>query len=175
MAFADPAEIELLVLDVDGVMTAGDAVLTDTGQSIYFFNTRDGCGLKYWHRSGGKTAIITGRQSHAVQARAELLGIQFVYQSALKKIDAFRRCLTEAGVEAQRVCYVGDDLPDLPPLPHCGYPVAVADAVPEVKASAVYVTKARGGAGAVREVIERLLRARNKWSAILQAYHDQKL
>lgn len=175
MTFCDPAEIELLALDVDGVLTAGHAIADDTGRTFYAFDTQDGSGIKYWQRCGGKIALITGRQSPVIELRAETLGIEFVYQAALKKIEPFRRCLVDTGVDPQRVCYVGDDLPDLPVIRHCGYPVAVANAVPEIKRAAAYVTTRPGGAGAVREVIELLLRARGQWDQIVQGYIDQKL
>ncbi len=164
-----------MVLDVDGVLTAGEVILSDTGACTYHFNTQDGAGIKYWQRCGGRTAIITGRESKAVEIRAEQLGIEFVYQHALKKLVAFRQCLADAGVSADKVCYVGDDLPDVPPMINCGYPVAVVNAVQCVKESAAYVTKASGGNGAVREVIELLLTAKGKWAAVLQGYFEQKL
>ncbi|NLX06172.1 MAG: HAD hydrolase family protein [Phycisphaerae bacterium] len=175
MAHCQLEQIELLVLDVDGVLTAGEVILTDAGNMIYQFCTQDGSGIKYWHRCGGKTAIITGRESKAVLIRAQQLGIQYVYQAALKKIEAYRRCLAETGVDPAAVCYVGDDLPDLPPMRYCGYPVAVANAVEPIKEAAAFVTARSGGQGAVREVIERILQAQGKWSGILEGYRDQKL
>lgn len=175
MTFANPADIELLILDVDGVMTAGQVVIDDTGRLINFFNVQDGSGIKYWHRCGGKTAIISGRSSNAVNIRAKVLGIELVYQDALRKIEAYRKVLAASGVDPARTCCVGDDLPDLPLLVNCGYPVAVANAVDEVKQRAAYVTRRPGGSGAVREVIERLLRAKGKWDAIVAGYDGQKL
>ncbi len=165
----------MLVLDVDGVLTAGEVVIGDTGRLINFFNVLDGSGLKYWHRNGGKTAIISGRESNAVTIRAQDLGIERVYQGALKKIEAYRQCLAEMRVDPGRVCCVGDDLPDLPLLCNCGYPVAVANAVDEVKERAAFVTKRVGGSGAVREVIELLLRARGRWADIVAGYTSQKI
>jgi len=175
MTFSDPANIELLVLDVDGVMTAGEVVIDEAGNTSYRFDVQDGTGIKYWHRMGGKTAIITGRSSRAVEVRAEMLGIELVYQSSLRKIETFRRCLADSGVAPQRTCCVGDDLPDLPVMLNCGYPVAVANAAAEVRRAAAYVTTRPGGAGAVREVVELLLKARGHWQQILQRYYDQKL
>ena len=175
MVFSDPAEIKLLVLDVDGVLTAGEVVIDDTGRLINFFNVTDGSGIKYWHRSGGKTAVISGRSSGAVAIRAKDLGIEYVYQGALRKIEAFRKCLTEAGVKASEVCCVCDDLPDLPLLCNCGFPAATANAANEVKKRAAYVTQKSGGSGAVREVIEHLLRAKGKWDTIVEEYLEQKL
>lgn len=175
MAFSDPADIELLILDVDGVMTAGQAITDQTGNVSYVFDVSDGSGIKYWHRCGGKTAIITGRSSNAVTLRAEMLDITMVYQSALRKIEALRTCLADSGVCPQRICCMGDDLPDLPVMLNCGYPVAVANAAAEVAQAAAYVTTRPGGSGAVREVVELILRAKGKWDQIVQNYHDQKL
>jgi 3-deoxy-D-manno-octulosonate 8-phosphate phosphatase (KDO 8-P phosphatase) len=175
MKHSDPSDIELLVLDVDGVLTAGEVVIGDTGRLINYFNVLDGSGLKYWHRNGGKTAIISGRESNAVTIRAGDLGIERVYQGALRKIEVYKQCLAETGIEPAKVCCVGDDLPDLPLLCNCGYPVAVANAVDEVKERAAFVTKRTGGNGAVREVIELLLRAKGRWSEIVAGYTSQKI
>jgi len=175
MAFANTADIELLVLDVDGVMTSGDVVIEESGRLINFFSVLDGSGIKYWHRCGGKTAIISGRSSNAVSIRAQTLGITMVYQGALRKIEAYRKCLAETGVDPSRVCCVGDDLPDLPLLRNCGYPVAVANAVDEVKTHAAHVTRRAGGSGAVREVVELLLRAQGKWDQSVEGYLNQEL
>ncbi len=175
MPSGNPADIELLVLDVDGVMTAGDVILDETGRLSYHFNVQDGAGVKYWRRNGGKVAIITGRESQAVQLRAEMLGVDFVYQKALRKIDAYRDCLTKANVKPENVCCIGDDLPDLPVMLNCGFAVAVANAVREVKVYADYVTRAAGGDGAVREVIELLLRAQGKWDNLISGYTNQKI
>jgi len=175
MTFSDPANIELLVLDVDGVLTAGAVIIDDRGGVSYHFNVQDGSGIKYWQREGGRVAIISGRGSQAIDIRARELDITMVHQRCLKKIEAYRQCLAETGVDPSRVCCVGDDLPDLPILCNCGYPVAVANAVAEVKDLAAYVTKRTGGTGAVREVIERLLRAKGRWDRMVKGYIEQKL
>ncbi len=175
MAFANPADIELLILDVDGVLTAGEVIMDETGRLSYHFNVQDGSGIKYWYRCGGKAAIITGRSSNAVEVRAKELGIEFVYQSAIRKMEAYRRCLADCRIDPMRVACVGDDLPDLPLLKNCGFPVAVANAVREVKSQSAYVTQRSGGDGAVREVIEMLLQARGRWTEIVGGYMNQKL
>ncbi len=175
MLYVNPADIELLVLDVDGVMTAGDVIIDENGKLSYHFNVQDGAGIKYWRRNGGKVAIITGRESNAVTLRAEMLDIDFVYQRALRKIEAYKDCLKQVGISSERVCCVGDDLPDIPLLMNCGFPVAVANAVREVKSCASYVTRANGGSGAVREIIELLLRARGKWDKLISGYINQEL
>jgi len=175
MGFANPADIELLILDVDGVLTAGEVILDETGRVSYHFNVQDGSGIKYWYRYGGKAAIVTGRKSEAVLVRGKELGIDIVYQSALRKIEAYRRCLADCKIDPMKVACVGDDLPDLPLLRNCGFPVAVANAVREVKEQAAYVTTRTGGDGAVREVVELLLRARGVWSDVIAGYHNQTL
>lgn len=158
------AAIELLLLDVDGVLTDGRITYTDAGEEIKSFHVRDGSGIKYWRQSGKRVAIITGRSSPIVNRRAGELGIDLVIQGADDKLTAFRRILSDTGLQPKQVCAVGDDLPDLPVLKECGIAVAVADAVAELKAIAAYVTAASGGHGAVREVIEWLMRGQGKWA-----------
>jgi YrbI family 3-deoxy-D-manno-octulosonate 8-phosphate phosphatase len=139
--------IELLVLDVDGVLTDGGIVYGSGGLEVKQFHVRDGSGLKYWHLAGKRSAILTGRSSPVVETRAAELGIATVVQGAADKLQAYRRLLDETETSPEAVCYVGDDLPDLPPLRHCGLAVAVADACPEVVADAHYVTRGPGGRG----------------------------
>ena len=173
MAGIDYAAIELLVLDVDGVLTDGRIVLAPGGGEIKAFNARDGAGMKYWKRVGGKLAIISGRSSPVVKVRAEELGVDAVRLEVTDKLPAYREVLDELSVTPARAAVVGDDLTDLPLLMHCGLPVAVADAVDEVRGAAAYVTKAPGGAGAVREVVELILKKAGKWDAIMQRYLRQ--
>lgn len=175
MAFSDPRNVELLVLDVDGVLTPGNVAVEQTGSLRYHFDVQDGSGIKYWLRSGGRIAIITGRSSNAVAIRAKELGIDLVYQAALRKIDAYRDCLGKLGIGPERVCCLGDDLPDLPIMLNCGYPAAVANAVREVKQYAAYITNKAGGYGAVRELIEHLLSAKGLWSGVVSGYVNQSL
>ena len=155
--------IEMLVVDVDGVLTAGGIVYGTPDLEQKQFHVRDGSGLKVWHRTGKRTGIITGRRSPVVDRRAAELGIAFVVQGAAEKLPAFHQLLTDAGVAAEAVCYVGDDLPDVPPLRACGLAVAVADACAEVRADAHYITRTPGGCGAVRETIELVLRCQGHW------------
>jgi 3-deoxy-D-manno-octulosonate 8-phosphate phosphatase (KDO 8-P phosphatase) len=161
------ARIQLLLLDVDGVLTDGRVVYTDGGQEIKAFHVRDGSGLKYWRQSGRRVAILSGRSSPAVTRRAAELGIDVVVQGADEKLPALRRILKETGLRPDQVCALGDDLPDLPVLTRCGLAVAVADAVPEVRAAAHLVTNAPGGRGAVREAIEWLMRGQGTWDPVV--------
>jgi 3-deoxy-D-manno-octulosonate 8-phosphate phosphatase (KDO 8-P phosphatase) len=169
------AAVALLVVDVDGVLTDGGVVYGSGGLELKAFHVRDGSGLKLWHRAGKRTALITGRSSPVVEVRAAELGVGFVTQGASAKLPAYRELLGRAGARPEEVCYVGDDLPDLPPLRHCGLAVAVADACCEVRADAHYVTKAPGGRGAVREVVELILRCQGHWQELVAGLRGEGL
>lgn len=175
-------KVRLLLLDVDGVLTDGRIyyVPADAGKSAdaslklvetKTFHSRDGFGIGMWHRSGFKTGLISGRDSPIVEYRARELGIQFVRQGAGRdKLGPYREVLQEAAVQDHEVCYVGDDLVDLPLLTRVGLAVAVADSHPLLARYVHYVTKARGGLGAVREVVELILAAQGRFKALLDAY-----
>ena len=157
----------MLVVDVDGVLTDGGIVYSDQGAELKQFHVRDGSGLKAWTKLGKKAGIITGRRSLLVQRRADELGFCVVVQGAEDKRAALDLILNEHQLRAEQVCYVGDDLPDVPLLRRVGLAVAVADACAEAIEDAHYVTKAGGGRGAVREVIELVLRAQGHWQALV--------
>ncbi|MEP0843589.1 MAG: HAD hydrolase family protein [Phycisphaerae bacterium] len=161
--------IRLVVLDVDGVMTDGMIYVDDVGGVTRGFDIQDGLGITMWKAVGGQTAILTSKRSEAVFTRARMLGIELVEQGAEDKLPGFERLLKAAGVTAAQAAYVGDDLLDLVVMRRCGYPIAVANAVEEVKAVARYVTRHGGGRGAVREAVEHLLKAAGLWDAALKA------
>jgi 3-deoxy-D-manno-octulosonate 8-phosphate phosphatase (KDO 8-P phosphatase) len=167
--------IEVLVLDVDGVLTDGSIVYADDGVEIKTFHVRDGSGLKLWGLEGKRAAIISGRRSRAVEVRAAELGVAPVLQGAADKLAAYRQLLADAGLRPEQVCCVGDDVPDLPLLRHCGLAVAVADGCPEARQEAHYVTRARGGRGAVRETVELILRCQGRWQWLVQRYREERL
>jgi 3-deoxy-D-manno-octulosonate 8-phosphate phosphatase (KDO 8-P phosphatase) len=169
------AAVTVLALDVDGVLTDGGIVLGPDGLELKQFHVRDGSGLVYWRKAGRRTALISGRTTAAVAARARELGVDWVYQGAGDKLDTLRRLLAEAKVQPAAVGYVGDDLPDLAPMRHCGLAVAVADACPEVRALAHYVTRAPGGRGAVREVVELVLHAQGAWGPLVEGWRGGTL
>jgi 3-deoxy-D-manno-octulosonate 8-phosphate phosphatase (KDO 8-P phosphatase) len=169
------AAIEWLVLDVDGVLTDGGIVYGSGGLELKQFHVRDGTGLKLWHQAGKHSALITGRESPVVALRAAELGVARVFQGAGDKLSAYRRLLAEAGVASGAVCCVGDDLPDLSPLAHCGLAVATADACPEARAAAHYVTRRAGGRGAVRETIELILRCQGAWQRLVNLLRGEIL
>ena len=166
------ARIEMLVLDVDGVLTDGRIVYTDAGEELKAFHVRDGSGLKLWTSLGKKVGIITGRNSPIVERRAKELDIAHVIQGAADKKTALATLLGTAHVSADAACAVGDDIVDVPVLRACGVAVAVADACADAKEDADYVTQAAGGRGAVRETIEWLLRAQGHWQAIVARYRN---
>jgi 3-deoxy-D-manno-octulosonate 8-phosphate phosphatase (KDO 8-P phosphatase) len=162
------AAICLLVLDVDGVLTDGGIVYTSDGVELKRFHVRDGSGLKLWHQCGRRTALISGRNSPLVAARAAELGIELVYQGAGDKMTAYREILARTAVAPAAVCAIGDDQPDVPVLRNCGLAVAVADACVEARTCAHYVTRRPGGRGSVREVIELVLRCQGEWQRVVQ-------
>ncbi len=165
-------KIELLVLDVDGVLTDGRIQMTDSGEEIKAFHVRDGAGMKYWRRVGKKLAIISGRSSQAVIRRAEELGVDFVRLGCKDKLPAYLEALEELSVDQTQVAVVGDDLTDLPTMWRCAFPVAVADAACETKEAARYVTERPGGYGAAREVIELILKETGQWDTIMARYRS---
>lgn len=158
------AAIEVLVLDVDGVLTEGGIIHGTGGLEIKRFHVRDGSGLKLWAAAGKRAAIITGRSSPVVDVRAAEVSVAHVRQGVTDKQTALERLLQELAVGHEQVCCMGDDWPDLGPLSRCGLAVAVADACPETRAVAHHVTRAAGGRGAVRETIELILRCQGRWS-----------
>jgi 3-deoxy-D-manno-octulosonate 8-phosphate phosphatase (KDO 8-P phosphatase) len=162
--------IELLLLDVDGVLTDGSIVYGDQGVESKAFFVRDGSGLKLWTGLGKQAGIISGRRSAVVERRAAELGISIVVQGSADKLAALEMILTEQQLAPEQVCYVGDDLPDVPVMARCGLAVAVADACRETQSVAHYVTTAPGGRGAVREVIEVILRAQGLWAMVLDQF-----
>lgn len=167
------ARIEMLVLDVDGVLTDGRIVYTDAGAELKAFHVRDGSGLKLWTALGKKVGIITGRNSSIVDRRAKELDIACVIQGAADKKAALVTMLKTASVNAEVACAIGDDIVDVPVMRACGVAVAVADACTEAKEDADYVTLAKGGRGAVRETIEWLLRAQGHWQSIVARYRTE--
>jgi len=169
-----PGNIKMVIFDVDGVLTDGGIIINDYGEESKCFNAQDGSGIKYLARAGLKVALISGRQSSVVALRARELGIEDVYQREMVKLRAFRKLLEKHGMTADESCYVGDDLPDVPVMRKAGFPVAVANARPEVKAEAAYVTTAEGGRGAAREVAELILKDLAKWESVIARYYQDE-
>lgn len=164
--------IELLVMDVDGVLTDGRIIHSDNGVETKEFHVRDGSGIKLWQRAGKRAGILTGRTSKTVAIRAAELGIAAVVQGAADKLPAFLEMVNGEGLQPRQVCYVGDDLPDVPMLRRCGLAVAVADACREAISEAHYVTRLPGGRGAVRETVELILRSQGHWEKIVADFRS---
>lgn len=166
---ADLGRVRLLLLDVDGVLTDGSITYSSSGDELKTFHVRDGSAVKLWVQAGHTVAVLSGRSSAAVARRAAELGVRVVLQGYADKAAGFAEILAQTGVDAQDVAAVGDDLPDLAVFARAGVRFAVADAVPEVRAAADRVTMAPGGRGAVREVVETLLKAQGRWAALVPA------
>lgn len=160
-------KIRVLAMDVDGVLTTGTINLDERGDEIKIFSVYDGFGLALFQRLGYRTAVISARSAGAVTARAADLKITKVFQDAYPKTAAYTRLKKEFQVSDGEICFIGDDLPDVPVLKQAGFRVAVANAVKEVRDVADYVTKVPGGRGAVREVIELILKTQNRWAEVL--------
>lgn len=163
-------KIRLLVMDVDGVLTDGRMVLSDKGDELKMFHTHDGIGLALAHRAGLKTALVTGETSPIAKARGHKLGVGAVVLGARRKGEALEALATEFALTLAEVAFIGDDLLDVPALQRAGLAIAVADAIADVKAVAHVVTRARGGAGAVRESVELILRTQGRWRRIVDDY-----
>jgi 3-deoxy-D-manno-octulosonate 8-phosphate phosphatase (KDO 8-P phosphatase) len=170
MGLKSPAElaercrpIELLVTDVDGVMTDGHIVLDDRGIETKHFHVRDGMAFSLWHKAGKCAAILSGRKTAAVDLRAADLKIAHVLQGHEQKEAPLRKLIEQLGLSPLQVCYVGDDLPDLPALLVAGLAACPADAVAEVKDAAHLITEAHGGDGAIREIVELILKSQGRW------------
>ncbi|MFN7022643.1 MAG: KdsC family phosphatase [Phycisphaerales bacterium] len=167
---AAPGNIRLLALDVDGVLTDGSIMLDDRGVETKRFNVRDGQGLTAWIQLGLEVAIITRRSGRALQHRCRELGITRIVQGCNNKAQAIRELSRLTSIDPADMAYVGDDWPDLPAMRIVGYPIAVADAAPELIPVARHVTHRRGGEGAVREAIEHLLRGLGLLERAIEAH-----
>ena len=161
------ANIRMLVLDVDGVLTDGKLYFDHAGGEMKAFNTRDGMGIKILQRFGIEVAVITGRKSEAVAQRMSQLGVQHVYQGREDKLNAFLHLLEKTGLDTQQICFAGDDWIDLPVLLRVGLAVSVADAENRVKEQVHWITSRNGGDGAVREICNLILAAQDKDQTIL--------
>jgi 3-deoxy-D-manno-octulosonate 8-phosphate phosphatase (KDO 8-P phosphatase) len=164
--------IKLLLMDCDGVLTDGQLELLDNGDEQKTFHARDGQGISLFHRAGWKTGIISGRTSSAVERRAQDLKMAYVRQHARDKIPALEEILAAAKVAPDECAYIGDDVGDIPVMRRVGFAVAVADAVEETKQAAHYVTKLKGGRGAVREVTDLILKAQGRWEELMKQYRQ---
>lgn len=164
------ARVKLLLMDCDGVLTDGRIELLENGDENKRFHTRDGHGIVLMHRAGLSTGIISGRSSSVVERRAHELGMKYVRQGTWEKNKDYQELLVEAGVTEAEVAFIGDDVTDVPLMQRSGLAVAVADAVPEARASAHYITQVAGGYGAVREACELILKSQGHWDDLMKRY-----
>ncbi len=164
--------IRLILSDVDGVLTNGDLSFDNQGIESKTFHVRDGMGIKLWQNSGHKFGIITARSSHIVKIRMVELGVEIVRQGSESKLPVGLQVIDELGLTLDQVCYIGDDLSDLSLLSKVGLAVTVADGAAELKSIAHITTTAQGGSGAVRELVELILKSQNRWQELLQTYYD---
>lgn len=172
---ANLADIKMLVLDVDGVLTDGTIVVNADGSESKFFNSLDGHGIRMWQRAGLKVAFLSGRKAQPAKYRAKELGVEYCLQDCHDKLKALTGLLGQLGLSERKVAYIGDDLTDLPVIRYVGFGVAVANAVDEIKQYADYITTRAGGNGAVREVIEYILKNSGKWEQLLKRYTQYEL
>lgn len=163
-------KIELILSDVDGVLTDGGIIYDNRGIEMKRFHIQDGLGIRLWSQAGYRFGLITGRSSHVVNVRAAELGIDIVRQGVEAKLAAAREILGDCGLQPEQLCYIGDDLPDMPLMRFAGLGVAVADACHEIREAADHVANLAGGQGAVRETVEMLLKSQHRWGDVIQRY-----
>jgi YrbI family 3-deoxy-D-manno-octulosonate 8-phosphate phosphatase len=171
MSLADAcSKIEVILSDVDGVMTDGGIRLLDDGRQMMVFHIRDGMGIRIWREAGKRFGIVTGRDLEAVRRRAADLHLDIVRQGVDDKLPAVDQIASELKITRDQICYIGDDLLDLASVRAVGLGVAVADAADEVRHAAKYVTSVRGGQAAVREIVELILQNTGRWDEVIRRY-----
>jgi 3-deoxy-D-manno-octulosonate 8-phosphate phosphatase (KDO 8-P phosphatase) len=163
-------KIELILSDVDGVLTDGSLVYGHEGGESKRFHVRDGLGIKIWRSAGFRFGMVTARSSHLVKVRAAELGIDLVRQGHEEKLPVVEQILQDLSLDREQLCYIGDDFPDLACVEFAGVGATVSDGAAEVRAAADLTTKAPGGAGAVRELIETILKAQQRWDDLIRRY-----
>lgn len=163
-------KVKLILLDSDGVLTDGRITMSSDGSEVRAFHVQDGFGIRLGRQAGLEFGILSGRASPVLERRAAELGIEELHQGVLDKAGRFEDILQRLGIPPEAVCFVGDDLIDVPVMRRCGFAVATRDAQPDVRSCAHYVTERRGGEGAVREVVDMVLRAGGKWDEVTRPY-----
>ena len=163
-------KIKMLVFDVDGVMTDGSVTYDENGVEYKTFNVKDGQGIVSITKAGIITAIITARNNGTVKHRFENLGMTRLFMGQKDKLVAMKQLLDDYNLDFSQVAYMGDDLPDYPVMKMVGLPVCPADASPEIKDISLYISNRNGGKGAVRDIIEQVLKAQDKWMKDFSCY-----
>ena len=161
-------DIQLVLLDVDGVLTAGEIIYGDNGEQLKIFNVKDGLGIRMLKAAGIGVGIVTGRKGGALQHRCRNLGIDLVFDGVRDKTKTLDDIVARTGIAADHIAFIGDDLPDLPVMKRVGLAVAVADAHESVRQAAHIITRLPGGRGAVREISDAILKAQNQWTTIVE-------
>ncbi|MDP9361755.1 MAG: HAD hydrolase family protein [Acidobacteriota bacterium] len=167
---ASARDIRLIISDVDGVWTDGRIIYAGERSEVKEFNVRDGLGAKLAQRGGIAIVLVTSRTSPALMRRAKELGITELHQGATNKLASCEEILQKLSIRFDEALYIGDDLPDLAPMLRAGLSAAPADAAPEVRAAAAWKLESRGGKGAFRELVERLLRERGEWEGVVKEF-----
>lgn len=162
--------IKLVIMDIDGVMTDGRIIYSIYGDELKFFDVQDGFGITLLNRAGIKSVIITAKKSRIVKLRCRDMKVRKAYQGYVDKLVPFNDILRRFGVKPEEVCFVGDDLIDIPVLKRVGFAVAVPNAVDEVKSASHYVTSKTGGRGAVREICDLIIKSQGKWDLATAKY-----
>jgi len=160
-------QVRLMLLDVDGVLTAGEIIYSDSGEQLKVFSVKDGLGIRLLQEAGIKVGIVTGRSGRALQHRCQNLGIDLVFDGVKDKAQALAQATERTGVLPEHTAFIGDDLPDLAIMKRVGLAVAVADAHAMVRQAAHFTTSAAGGKGAVRETCEAILKAQSLWDELV--------
>lgn len=163
-------QIKLLLLDVDGVLTDGSIIYDDNKVETKVFNVKDGLGIRLLINAGIPVGIVTGRTSEVLYHRCKNLGISLIFDGIIDKGDILNQIIKQTGILSEEIAFIGDDLPDIPLMKQIGFSVAVADAHQAVRENADMITSSKGGAGAVREVCEALLKAKGLWENILESF-----
>ena len=164
------SDIRLIVSDVDGVWTDGRIIYIGDEREVKEFNVRDGLAAKLAQKAGITIALVTSRRSAALERRARELGITELHQGAANKLQETERLAQKLSIPFHQILYAGDDLPDLAPMTRAAISAAPSDAAPEVFAAAMWKLTTRGGHGAFRELVERLLRERGEWDALIKEF-----
>jgi len=165
-------QIKMVLLDVDGVLTCGDIIYSDSGEQIKIFNVRDGVGIRMLKEAGLMVGIITGRKGQALHHRCVNLGIDLIFDGVRRKDKVLDDITARTGISEDAMAYVGDDLPDLPVMKRVGLAVAVGDAHEIIRQTAHITTRAPGGKGAVREISEAILKAQGLWDELVSRLFD---
>ncbi len=163
-------KIKFIMLDVDGVLTDGGIIIGSDGTEYKNFDVKDGTGMALGRYAGIKFGIMSGRYSKVIAHRAKELKCDVVYQHVLVKIEAYEKFKKDHGYSDDEICFVGDEIIDVPPMEACGFSAAPGDSVAEAKKAADYICRSKGGRGAVRETIELILKTQGLWQKAIARY-----